>query len=402
VALLVWLKAHARLGYFPKLDAVPRVVMEHVAAAIGVDADVVARVGAVRTAKRYREYVREFLGVRYEAAIVRKIAEEAVREAVTKKDNPADLINVALDELVRAGCELPGYTTLDALVAGIRTEVNGGLQAAAYGRTAWESRGRLERLLVVDPATRRSEFDRLKDPAPAATVSKFRARLARLQVLDAIGPTEEWLAGVTAAKIAHFAGEARVADADDMRKTGEAKRFTLLAWRVPQARIVTRDDVVTMFCKRIAAVHKRGKDKLDELREAHRGETERLIGVLGKVVAGARDATTVTATRRGRPVGVARREQQLGQSVLHTLEGEGGIEEIAAALEAVTAYHGNNYLPLLERFYLPHRPILFDMAASLQLRTGTCWTPWSSCARCGTAAPSGSRTPSRSSGMGRR
>ncbi|MFC3453356.1 Tn3 family transposase [Amycolatopsis speibonae] len=367
VALLVWLKAHARLGYFPKLDAVPQLVVEHVAAAIGADADVVARVAAVRTAKRYREYVREFLGVRYESAIVRKIAEEAVREAVTKKDNPADLINVALDELVRQGCELPGYTTLDAMVASIRTEVNGGLQATAYGRMAWESRGRLERLLVVDPATRRSEFDRLKDPAPAATVSKFRARLARLQVLDAIGPTEDWLAGVTAAKIAHFAGEARVADADDMRKTGEAKRFTLLACLVHQARIETRDDVVTMFCKRIAAVHKRGKDKLDELREAHRGETERLIGVLGKVVAGARDATTVTATGQGRPAGVARRQQQLGQSVLHTLEGEGGIEEVAAALEAVTAYHGNNYLPLLERFYLPHRPTLFDMAASLEL-----------------------------------
>jgi hypothetical protein len=64
VALLVWLKAHARLGYFPKLDAVSQLVVEHVAAAIGVDADVVARVAAVRTAKRYREYVREFLGVR--------------------------------------------------------------------------------------------------------------------------------------------------------------------------------------------------------------------------------------------------------------------------------------------------------------------------------------------------
>ncbi|MFC9251923.1 hypothetical protein [Amycolatopsis thailandensis] len=89
--------------------------------------------------------------------------------------------------------------------------------------------------------------------------------------------------------------------------------------------------------------------------------------MLGKVVAGARDATTVTAAGRGHPVGAARREQQLGQSVLHTLAGEGGIEEVSAAVEAVTAYHGNNYLPLLERFYLPHRPILFDMAASLEL-----------------------------------
>ena len=46
---------------------------------------------------------------------VRQIAEQAIRKAVQAKDNPADLINVALEELVRARCELPGYTTLDAM-----------------------------------------------------------------------------------------------------------------------------------------------------------------------------------------------------------------------------------------------------------------------------------------------
>ncbi|MBB4944114.1 hypothetical protein FHR32_008517 [Streptosporangium album] len=48
----------------------------------------------------------------YEPARVRQIAEDAIRKAVQAKDNPADLINVALEELVRARCELPGYTTL--------------------------------------------------------------------------------------------------------------------------------------------------------------------------------------------------------------------------------------------------------------------------------------------------
>jgi hypothetical protein len=41
---------------------------------------------------------------------VRAVAEAAIRAAVQTKDNPADLINVALEELVRASCELPGYT----------------------------------------------------------------------------------------------------------------------------------------------------------------------------------------------------------------------------------------------------------------------------------------------------
>jgi hypothetical protein len=43
-----------------------------------------------------------------------------IRKAAQAKGNPADLINVALEELVRAQCELPGYTTLDELTKKIR------------------------------------------------------------------------------------------------------------------------------------------------------------------------------------------------------------------------------------------------------------------------------------------
>ncbi|MFG2526036.1 hypothetical protein [Streptomyces sp. NPDC048527] len=40
------------------------------------------------------------------------------------KNRPADLINIALEKVVEAGLELPGFTTLDVLAAMVRTEVN--------------------------------------------------------------------------------------------------------------------------------------------------------------------------------------------------------------------------------------------------------------------------------------
>ncbi|WP_198287046.1 hypothetical protein [Frankia sp. QA3] len=97
----------------------------------------------------------------------------------------------------------------------IRTEVNGGMFTAVAARPDRMQRARLERLLWVDPATRRSELDRLKDSAQAATLGKFKDRLAYLARLDALGPTGEWLEGIPPGKIAHFAGEARVTDAAD-------------------------------------------------------------------------------------------------------------------------------------------------------------------------------------------
>ncbi|MGM1061952.1 DUF4158 domain-containing protein [Saccharothrix sp. Mg75] len=138
------------------------------------------------------------------------MAEKAIRKAVTTKDNPADLINVALEELVRARRELPGFTTLDKMVSAIRTETNTRLFALVATRLDAADRRRLARLLWLDPTSRRSEFDRLKTPAKAATLGKFKLRLAHLQALDELGATEQWLDGIPATKIAHFAGEARV------------------------------------------------------------------------------------------------------------------------------------------------------------------------------------------------
>src|ERR1700742_4581651 len=168
--------------------------------------------------------------VTYDSARVREVAEQAIRKAVQAKDNPADLINVALEELVRARCELPGYTTLDALAATVRTEVNNAFYQAVAGRIGPVARLRLGRLYVVDPVTRRSGFDRLKDVAKSASLGKFRLRLDLLADIDALGPTEEWLDGVPPGKVAHFAGEARVTDVADLRKIQDAdKRLTLVA-----------------------------------------------------------------------------------------------------------------------------------------------------------------------------
>ena len=55
----------------------------------------------------------------------------------------------------------------------------------------------------------------------------------------------------------------------DLRKvtTGE-KRLTLIVRLAHTVRAGVRDDVVTMVCKRMAAIHKKGRDHLEALREA--------------------------------------------------------------------------------------------------------------------------------------
>ncbi|EHY87515.1 Tn3 family transposase [Saccharomonospora azurea] len=367
LALLVWLKSYQRLGYFPKLDEVPPVVVEHVRGVLELATEVVLEHDADRTAKWHRGLVRSFVGVKYDAARARRVAGEAIRKAVTTKDNPADLINVALEELVRAGCELPGFSTLDRMAAAIRAETNTALYAMVAARIDLAGKARLARLLWLDPTSRRSEFDRLKTPAQAATLGKFKLRLAHLQEVDALGPTERWLDGIPSTKLAHFAGEARVTDVGDMRDIGEAKRLTLLASLIHECRTSARDEVATMFCKRMAVLHKKGRERLAELHEQHRAESERLLDVFGDVLAGAREATAVTEDGTVSPEAAAAVAERVGRLLLKTLTDAGGVEQLSAAHEAVSAHHGNNYLPLLEQFYKSHRSALFTLLDTLEL-----------------------------------
>lgn len=368
LALLVWLKAYGRLGYFLDLSGVPLPIVEHIRGLLELKPDVEAVHDSARTAERHRDWVRERLGVTYDPPAARALADRVIREAVRSKDNPADLINVALEELVRARLELPGYTTLDELVAEVRAEVNGGIFAGIATRMSGPDATELDTLLVADPVRRRSRFDRVKMVAGAATVGHLKDHVKHLAELEAIGPTEVWLEGVLPAKVAHFAGEARETDAGDLGKYGTAKRQALIASLVHVAKISTRDEIATMLCKRMAIIHKRARERLEVLRAQYRGESERLLDAFGDVLAVVRDALGASAGQQvtgeagvADPVAV-----RAGRMVLGSLERSGGITALSAAHEEVSAHHGNNYLPFVEKFYRGSRSGLFQILDVLQ------------------------------------
>ncbi|MGH3755398.1 MAG: DUF4158 domain-containing protein [Pseudonocardiaceae bacterium] len=367
LVLLTLLKCYQRLGYFPNLLKVPAEVVSHLRAQVGIDPDVPAVHEAQATAKWHRGLVRERLEVEYKPAAVREITETALREAAQTRDNPADLINAALETLVKERRELPGYSTLDTLATRIRTEVNTALFGRVVARLDEQDKERILGLLRVAPGQRRSEYDRLKDTARNPSISKLKQWLEHLSTLDALGPTEKWLEGLAASKISHFAGEARVLDASEMADVGLGKRLTLLICLLHTARIGVRDDVVTMFCKRVAVITKRARERLEEIRAQHREKSEWLLGVFGEVLGGTRHALAPAEGRRSRSEPAKLVAEQVGRMMLATLDKAGGLDKVAGAHEEVSAHHGNNYAPLVHQFYKSHRSAFFDLIEALDL-----------------------------------
>ncbi len=270
-------------------------------------------------------------------------------------DDPADLINVAVEELVKERRELPAFSTLDRLARHIRYAVNSRYYHQVFGRLSSDERDRLSNLLETD-MTRRSDLNLLKQGAKSASVTHMQEQQTRLVWLLGFGDVDRLLMGMPQPKIVHLAAEARALDASELRDISPPKRYAMLLCLLHRARVAARDGLVEMFLKRIGRIHARGKEELERLRREHRTTAEGLIGVLGRIL---------EAEEAGED------EADLGRRVREVLSVHGGVEALREGCEAVSAYNGNNYLPLLWKFYRGHRSLLFRIVRSLEICSTT-------------------------------
>jgi hypothetical protein len=146
LTLAVLLKAFARLGYFPRLQEVPFAVIAHIRSCLrlppGTSLDVTPR-----TRYKHHAAIRAFLRVQPWGPAARHAAVVAMHAAAQVKDHPADLVNVAIEDLVRQRIELPAFSALDRLASRIRALVHRRLFGLVLGRLSEEDRRHLDTLL---------------------------------------------------------------------------------------------------------------------------------------------------------------------------------------------------------------------------------------------------------------
>jgi len=351
LCLAVLLKAFQRLGYFPPVGSVPPVVVDHLRSFLRVDPDVRPDITS-RTLYRHHQAVRAYLSVEAWGPTGRHIALRAAATAAEVMNNPGDLINVAIEELVRQRHELPAFSTLDRMAGRTRAVVNRRLFTTVDNRLSPGVVKSLDAMLVVAPRQRRSAYNDLKALPKRPTVGHLGVLVDHLVWLDNLGDMAPLLAGVPTAKVVHFAAEAKALDSAELGDVSPPKRNTLLLCLVARAQVQARDDLAEMFTKRMATINKRAKDELADIREDHRTKTEALVGVLADMLAALEDAPF---------------DAEAGRLVKDVVEPAGGTAALLADCEAVSAFHGNNHLPLMWRHYRSHRPTLFRLARTLTL-----------------------------------
>jgi TnpA family transposase len=203
-----------------------------------------------------------------------------------------------------------------------------------------------------------SDFSRIKATPRGTSLQHMRQWSQRLHWLESILETAPLVALVANTKVQQFAAEARAYNVKDMRRIQNVpRRRALLVCLLHQAQVQTRDELVEMFLRRMRHTEASAKEKLKELQDQHRELEEHMLAVFAQVI----DETILHPEDNA----------ALGQGVRDILKNDGGAEALRERYAQVSAYHNNNYRPLMWSIYRVHRAAIFRLSRLLTFRSAT-------------------------------
>ena len=179
----------------------------------------------------------------------------------------------------------------------------------------------------------------------------------RLDWLHSITTPAAFVQDISHTKIRQFASQAMQLELGDLKDiSAPDKRYTFLLCLIHQAQTNTRDELILMFLKRMRKTHRRAKEHLNVLQEQYRKWEEQMLAAFNQVVVCA---------------GRVSENAVLGQNVRTILNNNGGIPHLVSQYQMVSAYHNNNYLPLIWAKHKAHRRAIFQLLDLLDIKSAT-------------------------------
>src|SRR5437016_5774575 len=155
------------------LAEAPHSIVEHVARAAGIPAAslVVEAYDRSSTQQRHLAAIREYLEVRPYGPAARRVMIHALAEAASTKHELEDLINVAIEQLVRQQFELPAFDTLNRAARRVRATLVRALYQRVFNALSEEDLVRIDTLFITDLTTLHTPWNALKADAGSPTLT---------------------------------------------------------------------------------------------------------------------------------------------------------------------------------------------------------------------------------------
>src|SRR5699024_8122486 len=166
-----------------------------------------------RTMYAHQTGIRKHLGIHAYGKHAQEVAMHAIQQAAKTMDNPADLINVAIAELIHQYYELPAFSTLDRLTRRIRLLVNETFFQQVWHRLSQEVIQQLYALVHKDTNQFYSSYNRLEQLPKKPRLSKIQEQINQLHWLLDFGEVGHYLENIPPVKTQHFGAQPKVLDA---------------------------------------------------------------------------------------------------------------------------------------------------------------------------------------------
>ncbi|MBX3709090.1 MAG: DUF4158 domain-containing protein [Gammaproteobacteria bacterium] len=268
----VQLKTFQRLGYFPKLTAVPFVIIDHIKKCLGIfDDDITFHYEHSTTLYRHRDHVCAYLKItRWKKNKKRKSAGEPIHpgrhlatriayQAAQTMNYPADIINVVIEELIHHHYELPTFDQINRLVKHTRALVNRKIFKNIFKQLDSNLINMLDDLFFLKSGHSKTGYNSLKRLPKNPTITHFKELLAHHDWLMSFGFVENYLQDISKIKLQQFSAEAKSLDASDFKEMNSNRRYALIICLIHHAQRRAKDALAIMYCRTIGKDAQKGK-----------------------------------------------------------------------------------------------------------------------------------------------
>ncbi|EGV6907223.1 Tn3 family transposase [Salmonella enterica] len=273
------LKTFQRLGYFVTTAYIPGSIINHIASteALKAEPQQLVAYDSSRTRRHHVGLIRTFLNVKPFSAKGRMLMMQAMAACALTKNELSDIINVAIESLVKHRYELPVFNVLLREARLQRAAANQSLFNAINNKLSETDRTNIDALFRVDKELRTSPWNELKTDAPKATIEGLRELLLRYDQLSRLSSNICALEDIPEIKRKQLALEGMSLDASSMVDMEAKKRYVVTLSLIQRQLARITDDLCNVFCKQMAKVQHRAAEELDGYLSANQDKTDEII-----------------------------------------------------------------------------------------------------------------------------
>lgn len=354
LGLLIQLKIVQRLGRFVTLNEISDVIIQHItkAARSRVSLSELRSYYAAGTKDRHIKLIRQHLNLKpYDSNSTPDLIRLWALDAAKTKEALPDIINVALEYLVKENHELPGYHTLFKICRSARADINNGYYEQLCDYLTKEGQELVQQIINGQSGVNGFGWSTLKNEPKRPTPRNINAYLAYLEWLSTLQKSLPADLALPPTKHRQFINEAKAFDQAELMKLKPNKRIAMVIILIRHQYAQTLDNAAQIVIKLLQKMDATAQKHLEEYLVQHRKNTDRLISVLSGTIKVYLD----------KPEFVNAFDPVLGKDS----------EQLLQLCEQYMAYADNNYLPFMVRLYKKQRSSLFRAVEILNLASAS-------------------------------